>query len=179
MKISKAKRFAKALYFMAEALEQEEKVGEGLHLISQAIRSELKLKELFEKKKILPETKQKVFKEIFGGKVGSLLEGFSQLLIATSQESLISEIAKEYAKVLYENKHKTLVEVVTAVPLAERELKKVERRVKSWLGQDVILRPRVDPSLIGGVVIKAGDKLLDASIRKQLSEAKRKVLLKD
>jgi F-type H+-transporting ATPase subunit delta len=179
MKISKASQFAKALFLIGEALGQEEKTGEDLQLISQAIRSELKLKEVFEKKKVPFETKQKVIKEIFRGKVEPLVEGFIQLLISVSQEHLISEITKEYAKVLYENKRKALVEVITAVPLAEKELEKVERKVRSWLGQEVILRPRVDPSLIGGVVIKAGDKLIDASVRKQLSEAKRNVLLKD
>ena len=84
---------------------------------------------------------------------------------------MINDIADEYQR-LVDNyrgiEGAEVAEVTTAIPLDDEDKLKLAQRLTSLVGKPVVLKPKVDPSLMGGLIIRVGDKLIDGSIRSKL-----------
>ena len=62
--------------------------------------------------------------------------------------------------------------VTTALPLREDQAERLRRALGGWLGAEVVLDARVDPEIVGGIAVRVGDRLLDASLRGRLARAR-------
>jgi F-type H+-transporting ATPase subunit delta len=94
------------------------------------------------------------------------------LLAAKSRLALIDDIAEEYQALVdnYRGIEGTEVaEVTTAIPLDDDYQLKVAERITEIIGKPVLLKPKVDPGIIGGIIIRVGDKLIDGSLRSKLA----------
>ena len=98
------------------------------------------------------------------------------LLVARYRLRLIPDIYKEYQKLVNAHQGITSAEVVTAVPLEDAVKDTVTSSLEAITGGKVVFTTRVDPSLLGGLVIYIGDTLLDGSVRSKL-KALRKSLV--
>lgn len=98
------------------------------------------------------------------------------LLLVRGRLGLAGGIAQEYGILLDANRGIERAEVTTAVSLAESEKAAVSRRLAEILGKDVRLTTKVDPEIIGGLVARIGDKLLDGSTRNKLIALKRNLI---
>jgi F-type H+-transporting ATPase subunit delta len=108
------------------------------------------------------------------------LEGQNQMvlnlafLLATrGKTALAPEIADAYEDLLNQHYGLQPAEVTTAVPLDDAEKEKLVKYLSDVTGKKVLVTTRVDPSIIGGLVARAGDQLIDGSIRSRLAELKR------
>lgn len=79
-------------------------------------------------------------------------------------------IAKAFNAMLAAHKGEVAAEVVSAVPLGEDELATLKQSIASYVGQAVTVETRVDPALLGGVVVRVGSRMLDASLRTKLQQ---------
>jgi F-type H+-transporting ATPase subunit delta len=106
------------------------------------------------------------------GDVNPLAIKLVQLLDAKGKLATLDDIAEEYQAMVdnYRGIEGTeIAEVTTAVPLDEAYQLKVAQRITDIIGKPVLLRPKVDPAIIGGIIIRVGDKLIDGSIRSKLA----------
>ena len=67
-------------------------------------------------------------------------------------------------------------EVITAIPLDDEDKLKLAQRLTDMFGKAIVLKPKVDPSIIGGLIIKVGDELIDGSVRGKLEALKKQVI---
>ena len=85
---------------------------------------------------------------------------------------VIDDIAEEY-QALVDNyrgiEGTAIAEITTAIPLDNDYQLKIAQRITEIVGKPVMLRPKVDPAIIGGIIIRVGDKLIDGSIRSKLA----------
>jgi len=99
-------------------------------------------------------------------------------LLAKSRLSEVTDIADEYQRLL-DNYHGIegveIAEVITAIPLDDDDKLKLAQRLTSIVGRPVVLKDTVDSKLIGGIVIRVGDKLIDGSIRSKLGSLRREM----
>jgi F-type H+-transporting ATPase subunit delta len=79
-------------------------------------------------------------------------------------------VAKAYAGMLAAEKGEVAAEVVSAVPLGAAEIATLEKSIASFVGQAVNVETRVDPALLGGVTVRVGSRMLDASLRTKLMQ---------
>ena len=86
--------------------------------------------------------------------------------IVSSQEVL----GKGLAAMLAEHRGEVGAEVVSAVPLSAEQLESVQRQLAAAVGQTVTLSTAVDPSLLGGLIVRVGSRMMDASIRTKLHQ---------
>ena len=106
------------------------------------------------------------------GDVNPLAIKLVQLLDAKGKLATLDDIAEEYQAMVdnYRGIEGTeIAEVTTAVPLDNDYQLKVAQRITDIVGKPVLLRPKVDPAIIGGIIIRVGDKLIDGSIRSKLA----------
>jgi len=106
------------------------------------------------------------------GDVNPLATKLVLLLAAKSKLVLIDDIAEEYQAMVdnYRGIEGTeIAEVTTAIPLDNDYQLKLAQRITAIVGKPVLLKPKVDPNIIGGIIIRVGDKLIDGSIRSTLA----------
>ncbi len=79
-------------------------------------------------------------------------------------------IAKAFTTMLAAHKGEVAAEVVSAVALSEADLETLKKSIAAFVGQAVTVETRVDPALLGGVVVRVGSRMLDASLRTKLQQ---------
>ena len=98
--------------------------------------------------------------------------------MAKDRLSVIDEIAEEYQK-LVDNyrgiEGAEIAEVTTAIELDDKERLALAQRLTDIIGKPIVLKPKVDKSLLGGIVIRVGDKLIDGSVRNKLEALRREI----
>jgi F-type H+-transporting ATPase subunit delta len=165
-----AKRYAKALFEIAEETKKLEKITNDVVFIDSLIRSSREL-QLFLKSPIIKEDKKReVLKEIFSdSRVDPVTLKFIMLLVEKKREDILHDIVKVYQQIYDEKMGIVSAEVVAAVEVGERLKKKIEQKILELTGaKKVKASYRVDPSIIGGIVIRVGDTVYDASIRRRI-----------
>ncbi len=98
------------------------------------------------------------------------------LLVTRGRLSIIGDIADGYQRLLDSYRGIESAEVTTAVPLDDKDRVKLAEHLGAMVGKKVRLKCEVDPSLIGGIVARIGDKLLDGSTRSKLMALKRELV---
>jgi F-type H+-transporting ATPase subunit delta len=121
--------------------------------------------------KVSVEEKSKTLSQRLGD-VNPLAIKLVLLLAAKGRLALIDDIAEDYQALVdnYRGIEGTeTAEVTTAIPLDDEYQLKLAQRITEIIGKPVVLKLKVDPCIIGGIIIRAGDKLIDGSIRSKLA----------
>ena len=100
-----------------------------------------------------------------------VLDNFAALLREDAAFGLMDEIEKEYLRL----SGIRTAEVTSASPLGSREEAAIIERLNAYVGGKVELRKKVDEGILGGVVIRMDDELLDGSVRKNLNDLKKEL----
>ncbi|MFC1913173.1 F0F1 ATP synthase subunit delta [Chloroflexota bacterium] len=109
------------------------------------------------------------------GDVGLLALNLVSLLVVKGRLSIAGDIADGYQRLLDSHRGIEQVEVTTAVPLDADGKTKLAERLGAAIGKKVVLKPEVDASVVGGVIARVGDKLIDGSTRSKLLALKREM----
>jgi F-type H+-transporting ATPase subunit delta len=110
------------------------------------------------------------------GDVNPLAIKLLLLLAAKGKLPVIDDIAEEYQALVdnYRGIEGTeIAEITTAIPLDDDYRLKIAQRITEIIGKPVLLKPKVDPAIVGGIIIRVGDKLIDGSIRSKLAALKK------
>ena len=103
------------------------------------------------------------------------LVNFLELLIENHRMPVVFRMRRQF-DALYAHEHKQLpVQVTSAVELDDAVVRALEDRVREQTGQNVQLESKVDPDILGGIVLRVGNSILDASIRHRLDQLRREV----
>ena len=115
------------------------------------------------------EDKKAVLKQVMGNDANPYLINFMMLLVDKRRIVFLESIVEQYLNLLRKLNKTVLAEVTSATELNEEQKNSLVEKVKGISNaRDVELRSTIDPSLIGGVIIKVGSKVIDASLRGQL-----------
>lgn len=103
------------------------------------------------------------------GRLSKTGKNFVKVLADAERMGLIREIARLFKEECDNFDKRSRVEVFSPYPLAQTHRKTIEKIVAKWLGRTVTLEVAVDKSLIGGIVIRAGDRVIDLSLSARLA----------
>ena len=114
------------------------------------------------------EDKRSAVDTVLGG-VNPMVRNMVNLLVARGLVDAIPDACDEYAELLDRQEGRQRVEVTTAVPLESSEVERITAFVSGLIGREVVVTPRVDESILGGLIIQIGDRLLDGSAQSRLN----------
>lgn len=110
------------------------------------------------------------------GDVNPLALNLAYLLVTRDRLGIIGDIADEYQRLLDSYRGIEQAEVIATVPLDDEDRLRLAERLGAAVNKKVMLKAEVDTSLIGGIVVRIGGKLLDGSTRSKLAALKRELM---
>jgi len=129
---------------------------------------------LLENPEIESHVKADVLDQVLGG-ADELVRNFLRLLVEKGRAAEVREIAAEFEALVAAAERVLEVELTTAYELPEAELERILGRIEEASGRKVRSTRRVDPHLIGGIVLQAGSMRLDASVRGRLERLRQQL----
>ena len=170
-----ASRYAKALFEFAEELNQVESISNDIQLVDDTFKSNCDLRFAVLSPVIKTDKKISIMQEIFKDKVGEVTLRYLTLILKKGRELQINTICSEYVKIYKASRNIITLDVYSSYPLEEETLSKLKEKVAGETKANIELVTHVKPELIGGVVIKYGDYLMDASIQHSISMMKKQL----
>lgn len=165
-----AQRYSQAVFQFAEEKGELDRWQSDLNEIVR-LSEDVNVAAVLKDYKLSSETKGKLLSKLLGD-INPLAMNLIYMLLARDSLSMISDISDAYSRLLDIHRGIERGEVITAVPLTDEDKAKLEERLGNIMDKKVFIQSRVDSSLIGGIVVKIGGKLLDGSTRSQLEALK-------
>lgn len=168
--------YSKALFQLAASKKE---LQESLHAIEQfldLLQKKPDLKQIFLHPFIEKEEKKRLLKKIEENQIPSFLLSFLFLLIDEKRFDQLEGIVQGYRQMVYDQLQMIQAEVVTAVPLDEKNKERLKNKLETFYQKKVDISLRVDPQIIGGMVLMIGDQILDKSIKNQLMQLERALI---
>jgi F-type H+-transporting ATPase subunit delta len=177
MNMGTARRYAKALFELAQQEKQLAPIRERLEQIDQLIRTQTELRDLCQNPRYHQEEKKRILASL-ADRIGSppLLKRFLDLLVQKNRLPQLPDITKVYGILLDEAHGVEHVRVRAARPLSKDQLSQLKRQLETLARRDVDLVVDEDPSLIGGMVVYAGSRVYDGSVKGQLQRLRRELV---
>jgi len=171
-----ARRYSQAVFRMALNKKELNRWQADLRRVAR-LTSDDALFTMLENPDISLDEKMKVLTGRLGD-INPMALKLVSLLVTKSRLSMVNDIADEYQRLL-DNYHGVegaeVAEVTTAIPLDDDDRLRLAQRITDLMGKPVVLKPKVDASVIGGIIIRVGDKLIDGSIRSRLVALKKEI----
>jgi F-type H+-transporting ATPase subunit delta len=166
--------YARSLFEAAEDADKLSEVRDQLGEIVDAIDENHDLQVFFFSPSLSTEDKKEGLSKAVSG-IDDLVENFLELLIENHRMPVIFKIRQEF-EVLWDDENELLpVTVTSAVELDKKTVKQIGDQIAEQTGQKVELTAEVDPNVLGGLVVRVGNTVLDASVRRRLENLRREV----
>ncbi|HAG82010.1 MAG TPA: F0F1 ATP synthase subunit delta [Cyanobacteria bacterium UBA11162] len=161
--------YAEALMSVAQEHNLTEEFGENVGALLNLLNESPELQQFLGSPVVKAEDKKGVLQRIASEGIHPYLVNFLKILVDRRRILFLEGICKQYQVLLRQLKQTILADVTSAVPLSDEQQQAVREKVIAMTGsQQVELDTKIDPDLIGGVIIKVGSQVVDASLRGQL-----------
>jgi len=167
MSAAVAKRYAKALFEIAQERNVLDQVENELKLVAETIASLPTLKEWLNHPLTEVSEKKELFSTVFS-QLSELTQNFLFLLTDRRREAIIEPILNEYKRFANEARGVAEAEVISAFPLSEKDKEVLVATFERLVGKKIQINSKVDSDLLGGVIVRIGDRLYDGSLRTKL-----------
>lgn len=175
MRDAVVRSYAEALFGVALRHEGAEEFGRAAAAVA-SLYADPKTREFLRTPRIPVGTKKKVLERALGPSVPPMLVTFLKVVLDKGRERLVPQIAAEYERLLDQHRGRRYVDVDVAHPLDEAAERELALRMSRATGATVIPRVRVNPSILGGIVIRDSDTVYDGSVRRRLGIMRRRLL---
>jgi len=162
-----ARPYARAVYNLATEKSAVDSWGEALAILA-AVADDATMQELLDNPQLNKDQKGELLLKVVSDKLDQQQQNLVKLLAENGRLRALPEIAHQFETYRAEAEGKVEAEVISAFDLTKEQQQAITATLKSKLGRDVSITTRTDESLIGGVVIKAGDIIIDGSMKSQL-----------
>ena len=167
--------YAQALLEAARERGRLPRVREEFDDFTAAVHESEELAGLLRNPQIEPRTKRDVLEAVLG-EADELFRNFVLLLAEKNRIGELEEVHREWARLLAAEERVLEVELTTAVELSDEEAAAIVRQIEEAAGRRVEATRRVDSALIGGLVLQAGSRRVDASVRGRLAQLREDLL---
>jgi len=168
-----AKRYAEAVFQIARDEQRFDAWRTDLQTIG-ALFSEPELLGLLESAKVPAPAKEDLLSRSLAG-VSPAALNFARLLVQRRRVALAPQVVEFFRELADEYRGVAHADVVTAVPIGEDEQRLIAAQLSSMTGKQVDVLARTDPRIIGGIVARVGDRLIDGSTRTRLRALKQRL----
>ena len=168
-------RYAKSLFSLAEETGAIDNMEKDIRMLNVAVQGSDDLNLLLKSPVIKADAKEKILSKILEGKINSLTLEFIKILVRKGRESILPAIIDEALNLIRELRNVRVAQVRTAVPMDDELRSRVSAALKNLHDGEVELKETVDPSLLGGFQLLMDNRMIDASIKRELELLRRQI----
>jgi F-type H+-transporting ATPase subunit delta len=173
-----ARNYAETLLTRAERQGPDalDEWGRAIDELAGMLGTDPRTRQFLETPRVRPEQKKEALRQALAGRAPEMLVRFVMVLVDKRRQSLIPEIAEAYRDLVDQRMGRARVEVtISHAPDAELQAE-IQRALEAQLGRTVLPTYRVDPELLGGMVLRLGDEVLDGSVRSRAGQLRRRLM---
>ena len=171
-----AKRYSRALIDSAIKNNEVDVIREDLNLINETIKASSDLKNLILNPTFNETKVEEIISEIFGMKISNTTLNFIKMLLKSHRMNIFEDIAYWYCEFDDKLKNKIKISVTSAVVLNDETKEKLKQKLENKFNKTILLNYLVDESIIGGLIIKTQDKIIDGSLKNKYERLKNSLI---
>ena len=173
MMASMAGRYAAALFELAKEQKQLEEVERDVATFRAVLEGSPELTRLVRSPVIAAEAQARALAAVLA-KIGisELTGNFFKLLVRNRRLFAVADMLRVFEALLARERGEVNADVASAHPLSGEQMQVLSESLKASIGKHVQIRTRVDPNLLGGLIVKVGSKMIDSSLRTKLNNLK-------
>ena len=164
-----------AVFLVAEADGTLDDVEDELFRFARTVAREPGLRAVLTDRALDPDRKRALIGGLLADKVRPATLRIVDALVLTPRGRTLEDGLEDFAKMAADVRSRTLATVTTAVALDDAQQQRLAASLTRQLGREVQLQVEVDPAVVGGVVVRVGDEVIDGSTRHRLAEARRRL----
>lgn len=172
------RRYAQALYDVAASKDKVEKYIEDLTSVVKVIDESADFQRVIKHPEISTKEKKKFFINLFKGRMDEDLLTFLLILVEKDRILFLKEKLAELKKIDLENRGTVIARVRTATPLKDYQKAALVEKLNAKYKKKIEIEETVDPDILGGILIRIDDDLIDGSVRSSLEELKQSMFSK-
>ncbi|HBJ31838.1 MAG TPA: hypothetical protein DDY93_10805 [Dehalococcoidia bacterium] len=169
-----ARRYAQAVFELALENRELEKWFDDLTLLSDSVSNQEFL-DFLSQPRVTSEEKIRVVRDALGDSVGPLALNLMSLLATKNIAHILPGITDQYQELLDAQQGIERAEAVTAIPLDDDVQRRITEMLSAVSGREVRLTTRVDVEILGGMIVRIGDRVMDGSTRSRLQAMRREL----
>lgn len=177
-----ARNYAETLLVLAErhgGADGLEAFGQAAESLAALVQGDPRFKQFLETPRITPEQKKAALQQALGGRAPEMFVRFVMVLTDKRRQTLLPEIAAAYRALVDERMGRVRVQVTISHAPDDALQAEIGNSLADRLGKTVIPTFTVDPELLGGIVVRVGDQILDGSVRTRAAQLRRRLLAVD
>jgi F-type H+-transporting ATPase subunit delta len=163
------RNYAETLLTLAQRANDTAGWGSMITDVAEAMERDETLRRFLESPRVSAEQKNEVLAKAFQDRMPRLLVRFLQALVNNRRQMMIPQIAAEYRDLVDEVEGRVHAQVTVAKTPTDEDRAAITRELSRTLGKQVVPHLTVDSSILGGVVVKVGDTVMDGSVRRRLA----------
>ena len=167
--------YAEALFSVVQAEGELERVEDELFRFGKLLEQNHELKQALSDQSVDKQQREKVLEELLTDKVSAHTLGLLSFIVTQGRARQLPQILEQVSQLAADARQMVVAEVRTAVPLDEAQEAELAKSLSSATNKKVTVKVIIDPSVLGGVVAKVGDTVIDGSIRHRLDQLKEQV----
>lgn len=171
-----ARRYAKALFQLAQARKMLDKVRGELHSFAAALEENQEFGDFFRSPENSRAAKRAAVEKVFHARYSNIFFNFLLLVVQKGRHNAINEIVRAFDDLYDRFARRTRALAITAVPMDSKLADDLKARLSKSLNKQVDLENQVDPSILGGIVLNIDGKVLDGSVKQQLERLRTQLL---
>ena len=172
-----AKNYAEALLVLGEKAKSVEKFGDLIEGVGGAIEAEPRVRAVLASPRVTKAEKSGFLAKALKKKAPKSFIDFLDAVVKRGRQNIIPTIAREYLALVDVKFNRVHANVVMARDPDKKLQKEITERLVEIMGKEVIPHFRTDPGILGGVLIRVGDRVMDGSLRRRMKILKRRMLV--
>jgi F-type H+-transporting ATPase subunit delta len=163
-----ARNYAEALVTLAERAGDLDGWGRMMNDVAELVSRDLRVRRFLESPRTPAAAKIGIIRKAFQDRMPRLMVRFLEALINNRRQLLIPVIASEYASLVDESLGRVRAEVTLAREPMPGEVEAITASLSKTLGRTAVAQVRINPDIVGGVIVRVGDYVKDGSVRRRL-----------
>ena len=157
--------YSDVMFELAQEAGLIDQVADDLEAVSDILQDEPEFLSLLTLSEIKPDEKTQMIRRVFKGRINDLTLDFLCVLAKRNRTNFLHGIGQRYQTLSDEHKHLHRIEVTLAKQPSDAELEKLRSDIRDAMNAEIKLSVTVDPEIVGGIVIRKGDLMIDNSVR--------------
>lgn len=171
-----ARNYAETLFELARRHEGIEAYHDALGTVARLLDESPDIRLFLETPRIESKRKKDVLKRVFADRVPKPFLNFLLVVVDKRRQRLLRAISAEFHEIVDEHLNRAHIQVTAARPLSDDTVERIGRAFSRVLDKEAVPHVRVNPAILGGVVVRTGDTIYDGSLRRRVEGMRRALL---